>query len=116
MSYFKYIYNSLGKIGYLLDTILLFISGSSIYDRVVYGDDLLGLYIVGGLSTIYLTVFYVHYKKDKKNKTTYSGCSVHMQSSHVTHINSEPNERIRGSVKVSHRQQSSVSDTVPKNR
>jgi hypothetical protein len=69
MSYFKYIYNSLGKIGYLLYAIMLFISGSSIYDRVVYGDDLLGLYIVGILSTIYLTVFYVHYKKDKKNKT-----------------------------------------------
>lgn len=69
MSYFKYIYNAFGKMGFLLYGIILYISGASIHDRIVYGDDLLGLYIVGVLSTIYLSVFYFHYKKDKKNKT-----------------------------------------------
>jgi uncharacterized membrane protein len=59
----------MGVLAYLLYGILLFVVGTSIYDKIIYGDELLGLSITGGLVTIYLIIFYFDYRKNKKNKT-----------------------------------------------
>jgi hypothetical protein len=69
MNYFKYIYKSLGAKGYLLYAIILFAIGSSIRDYIVYGDEMIALYITSGLVSLYLIIFYFDYRKNKKNKT-----------------------------------------------